>query len=154
MSDDWRTFFDKEYVGAWDLPEKGITVVFDRIKQGELTGTSGLKARKLVAWFRGGKKPMAFNTTNCKTVAAMYGKKPSAWIGKAITIFPTTTSFGGQTVDCIRVKPMIPQAPNNTRGGSKQLPDESESVDEDPSDAGESEESDEERAARIDRGEE
>jgi len=58
VSDDWRTFFDKEYAGAWEL-EGDTTVVFERVKVGELTGQNNKKAKKLVAWFRGAKKPMA-----------------------------------------------------------------------------------------------
>lgn len=124
MSDDWRTFFDKEYAGAWDLPPEGATVVFERVKVGELVGQNNKKAKKLVAWFRGAKKPMAFNVTNCKTVAAMYGNRTADWIGKAITIYPTQTSFGGATVDCIRVKPSVPQAPaRQQRGATRPVPE-------------------------------
>lgn len=148
---DWRGMHDSEYIGAWDLPEKGVVVVIAGVKSGELTGTGGKKARKPIVSFRGKQKGMAFNKTNCRIVAGMYGNNTRDWVGKAIAIYPTQTSFGNATVDCIRVKPMVPQAPNNTRGGKQ--PEAVEEPEEELDDAVEPEETDEERAARIDRGE-
>jgi hypothetical protein len=52
----------------------------------------------------------------------MYGKDTDNWAGKWITIFPTTTEFGGETVDCIRVKPGVPsgkQAASPRNGSSR-----------------------------------
>ena len=32
------------------------------------------------------------------------GYDVDGWIGKSVVLYPATTSFGGETVDCIRVK--------------------------------------------------
>jgi hypothetical protein len=120
---DFRTMFDSIHIGAWDLPPTGATVIIESVKAGKIKGAKGKEDRKPIVSFRGKKKTMVFNKTNCKIVAAMYGTDTANWEGKAITIFSTTTDFGGTTVECIRVKPIIPQAPNNTRGGTTELAD-------------------------------
>ena len=106
---DFRTFFDSEYLYAFHLEGREVTVEIARVTGGELTGTGGKKSRKPVLFFKGKKKPMACNKTNGKTIAAMYGNDVSKWVGKVITIYPTTTNFGNETVDCIRVKQGIPR---------------------------------------------
>lgn len=106
----WKTMMQKDYLYSFDLNGKAVTVTIDKVKGGELTGEGGKKTKKPLCYFRGSKtgKPLALNSTNCKAIAAMYGNDVEAWVGKRITIFPTTTNFGSETVDCIRVKPGIP----------------------------------------------
>lgn len=106
---DWRGMFDRDYLGAWDLQGRDVTVVIDRVKAGELVGQGGRKARKPVVYFRGKEKGFALNKTNAKAIAAMYGNDTSKWSGQSITIYPTQTQFGGEQVDCIRVRPEKPQ---------------------------------------------
>lgn len=113
---DFRTFFDSEYLYAFHLAGREVTVTIDRVTGGELTGTGGKKARKPVVFFRGKDKPMALNKTNGKTIAAMYGNDVSKWVGKQVTLYPTTTNFGNETVECIRIRPGIP------RGNGKGAP--------------------------------
>jgi hypothetical protein len=106
----WKTMMQKDFLFAFDLDGKAVTVTIDRVKGGELTGEGGKKTKKPLCYFREGraKKPLALNSTNCKAIAAMYGNDTDQWVGKRITIFPTTTNFGSDVVDCIRVKPGIP----------------------------------------------
>ncbi len=101
---------DREYLFAFDLHGKDVTVTIDRVTAGELTALGGRKSKKPLCFFREGKekKPLAMNSTNCKTVAAMYGNDTDDWIGKRITLYPTTTTMAGETVECIRVRPKIP----------------------------------------------
>lgn len=109
---DVRTMFDKAYLYAFDLQGRDVTVTIEKVTGGTLTGTGGQKAKKPVLFFKGAKKGLALNITNAKTIAAMYGGsfKSEDWIGKRITLYPTTTQFGGQTVECIRVRPQAPGA--------------------------------------------
>lgn len=106
----WKSMVDKEFLGAWDLNGKDVHVTIDRVEAGEITGEQGKKSKKPICWIRGAKKPLALNVTNCKIIAALYGNDTSDWSGKRITLFATTTSFGGQTVECIRVRPKAPPA--------------------------------------------
>jgi hypothetical protein len=54
--------------------------------------------------------PLLLNKTNAKTIAQLYGNNPAAWVGQLITLFPSTTSVGGQECDCVRVRPKVPSA--------------------------------------------
>lgn len=110
-SNDWRGMFDREYIGAWDLPPgRDVGCVIARVKAGELTAPGGRKSKKPVIYFEGKEKGFALNKTNAKTIAAMYGNDTSLWIGKAIAIYATRTQFGGEDIDCIRVRPVPPRA--------------------------------------------
>jgi hypothetical protein len=111
--------FDREYIGAWDLP-RDVTVIIARVTAGELVGEGGRKTKKPIVYFEGKDKGFAANKTNCKIIAGMYGTDTAKWIGKAITLYPTTTEMGGKTHDCIRVRPQIPAAAKRRNGNGKQ----------------------------------
>lgn len=106
---DYRTMFDKEHLGAWDLQGRDVTVTIDDVKAGQLTGEGGKKAKKPIIRFRGKEKTFACNVTNAKTIASMYGNDTTKWIGRQITIYPAMTQFGGKEMECIRIRPQIPQ---------------------------------------------
>ncbi len=38
------------------------------------------------------------------------------WSNIRVTLFPTTTNFGGKTVDCIRIRPYLPKDTGGKRG--------------------------------------
>lgn len=107
---DYRTLFDKEFLYAFHLGGREVTVEIVRVRGGEVTGTGGKKNKKPLVYFRGKEKPLALNSTNAKTIASMYGNNTDDWIGKRVTLYPTTTNFGGETVDCIRIRPGAPRA--------------------------------------------
>jgi hypothetical protein len=110
MSDDVRSMYDKEYLYHYDLEGRDVTVCIERITQGTLTGKGNKKAKKPIVYFRGKQKGLALCITNAKTIKEMYGSFRAAdWIGKWITLYPTTTTFGSDTVECIRVRPQIPK---------------------------------------------
>lgn len=106
----WKALHDSDYLYAHDLQGKEATLTIVRVTGGELTGQGGKKTRKPLVYFKEPKsgKPLAFNKTNCKTVAALYGNDTDDWIGKRIIIYPTKTQFGNEEHDCIRVRPKVP----------------------------------------------
>lgn len=106
----WKSMMDRDYMYAFDLAGKDVTVTIDRVTAGELTAMGGRKSKKPLCWFKEGreKKPLALNSTNCKAIAQLYGNDTAEWIGKRITIYPTQTQMAGETVDCIRVRPQAP----------------------------------------------
>lgn len=114
---DYRTMFDSEYLGAWDLP-RDVTVTIATVKAGQLVGEKGRTAKKPIITFAGKTKAFAANKTNCKTIAAMYGTDTREWIGKRITLYATTTEFGGKQMDCIRVRPQVPSAAKRPTNGT------------------------------------
>lgn len=115
---DYRTMFDSDWVRAWDLGGKAVTVTIVKVEAGVLDNVKAKKKdKKPIVFFKGASKPLALNKTNAKTIAQLYGNDTREWIGKAVTIFPTTTQFGNDVVDCIRIKPAVP------KGKAQEMPD-------------------------------
>ena len=54
-------------------------------------------------------KRLVINKTNAKSIAKMYGNDTDNWIGCKITLYPTTTRCGAETVDCVRIREQVPQ---------------------------------------------
>lgn len=118
----WKKMMDpKEMLFAFDLDNRDVTLTIDKVVGGELVGDQGRKTKKPIASFKGTEKKLALNSTNCKTIAALFGSHDTGdWAGKRITLFATTTSFGGETRECIRVRPTLPkEKAANGRGQSK-----------------------------------
>lgn len=115
----WKSMMDRDLLFAFDLGGKDVTLTIEKVTGGELTGSGGKKSKKPLCYFVESKtgKPLALNSTNCKTIAGMYGHDTDEWIGKRVTLFPTTTQFGSEQMDCIRVRPTVP--PEKTEKGAK-----------------------------------
>lgn len=113
---DYRKMFDKEYLGHWDLPEdRDAVVTIAKVEAGELHSPGKKADKKPIITFERTDKRMVVNATNAKTIAAMYGNHVEDWTGKRIALFRTTTHGpGGQTVDCIRVRPQPPKEAKKT----------------------------------------
>ncbi len=108
---DIRKLYDKDYIYAYDLEGKDVTVTIEKVTGGTLVGTGGTKSKKPVIHFKGTAKGLALNITNARVIAGLYGGFESEqWLGKKITLYPTTTTFGSQTVDCIRIRNTVPKA--------------------------------------------
>ena len=103
------------YVVADDLQGKDFTVAIARVENAELPSDGGRKGGvRPHVWFTGAEKPLALNTTNTKTIIALYGKRVADWIGKRITLYPTQTQMYSkdtkrmEKLDCIRVRAVAP----------------------------------------------
>ena len=108
----WRAMQDNtnKYAAAFDLQGKDVTLAIKEVKSEQVDSQNGDKKRKVIIYFDGARKPMLSNTTNCKTIASLYGTDVEKWKGKAITLYPTTTSAFGEIVECIRVRPVAAAA--------------------------------------------
>ena len=109
----FRQYFDSEYLGSWDLPKgRETVVVIDKVTGGVLTGQKGRKDKKVLLTFRGKKKLMAANVTNCKLIAGIYGNDVRGWIGKPIALYVAeNVDSPNGPVDAIRVRPRAPSMP-------------------------------------------
>lgn len=123
----WRTLTDSKWLIAAHLLGKDVTVTIEKVIAGEVIGEAGRTAKKPVVYFRGKKLPLALANTNAKTIAGMYGNNTEGWLGKRITLYPTTTKLGGDMVECIRIRPTIPR-------GADSAPDPAPPKEEEPSD--------------------
>jgi len=109
---DYRSLYDREFVGAWELQGKDVIVTISKVVGGELTAVGGRKSKKPILSFEGKEKKMIVNKTNAKVIAALYGTIVEYWVGKRITLFVGMTrdpSTGGD-IECLRVRPTAPAA--------------------------------------------
>lgn len=113
-ADDIRAFYDSSVLRVWHLGGKQRTFKIAQKPQQIVTEFRNETRTRAVLTLvdRDGvvQLPFELNPTNRKTISQLYGTKPSAWAGKFITLYPTTTEMAGQTVDCIRVRPTVPGA--------------------------------------------
>lgn len=106
----YKEFFDSQFIGVWSLDGKDVTVTISKVEKGEVGGQQGRKKdRKAIIHLAEFDEPMACNITNAKAIAKLHGNDPYQWVGKRITLYPTTTQFGRETVECIRVRPTVPK---------------------------------------------
>lgn len=118
QNSDWRAYFDSSCLRVWHLTGKDRTFKIVRVTRLTSEMVSGNKREvkkqpKLELADGQGRPlplPLLLNKTNAKTIAQMYGNNPGQWVGKLITLFPSTTSVGGEEKDCIRVRPKVPSA--------------------------------------------
>jgi hypothetical protein len=104
----WKLLINPEYIGAyWLPPGEDVTVVIDRVQREQVTGTGGKKEDCTVAHLKGDVKPFILNVTNSKSIAKLYGPFIEDWAGKPITLFASTTKLAGDTVECLRVRPLV-----------------------------------------------
>jgi hypothetical protein len=108
---DYRSMFDREYIGSWDLPRDRDAVVVIRLVKAEVLSNGKTKNTKPILFFEGKEKGMVCNKTNARTVASLYGNDTTAWIGKPVALYVTTTRDPGSggDVDCIRIRPTAPK---------------------------------------------
>lgn len=112
---DYRTMFDNRWLRAFLLEGRDWTLTITKVEAGELEDNkTKRKERKPIVHFKGASKPLALNRTNAETIADMYGKDVKAWVGKTVTLYPTTTKFGRETVECIRIRPEAPKGKPET----------------------------------------
>jgi hypothetical protein len=93
--------FPSKYWKAADLPPGGKALKIAKLSI-EKVGLD--QSEKHVLFFKGEDKQLILNITNWDAIAALCGADSDQWTGKTIVIFPTQTTFGGKTVDCIRVR--------------------------------------------------
>lgn len=107
-AEDYRAYFDSSVFRVWHLNGKERTFRITRVTRldSEFRGESRKQPLLRLEDGKGNAVPLplALNKTNAKTVAALYGNKPAAWVGRLITLYPTTTDVGGRTEDCIRIR--------------------------------------------------
>lgn len=108
---DYRSLYDRDYLGSWDIPEnRDAVVTIENVIGGELTAIGGKKSKKPIISFTGKEKKFICNKTNAKAIAAMYGNHVEKWVGKRIALYVSTTRDPGTGGDiaCLRVRPQVP----------------------------------------------
>lgn len=106
----WKRLINPDYLGAYSL-EAGndMILTISAVKREMITGTGGKKEECPVCHWKENQKPMILNVTNMKTIAKMYGPYIENWAGKRVQIYASTTKFGGDTVECLRIRKDPPE---------------------------------------------
>lgn len=105
--------FPSAYLKASDLGSNQPVVTIDRVEH-EPVGRE--KEMKAVIYFTGKEKGVVLNKTNAKKITDLVGSpETDDWAGFKIRLFATTTEFGGETVECIRVKAAGPVTGNGVK---------------------------------------
>lgn len=90
---------ERKYIFAFDLDGKDVNACIERVEGGSLRTKDGGTEKKPFVFFRGVPKPLALNTVNAKAIASICGSpNTDEWIGKWVTLYPTTTSLAGETL--------------------------------------------------------
>lgn len=105
---DYRLFYDANSMSAHHLQGKSHIVTIAKWVAGKV-GHGSKQQKKPTIYFKEKKLPLVVNKTNGALIAGMYGTNIDGWVGKTIEIYPTTTQFGSETKDCIRVRPKVPK---------------------------------------------
>jgi hypothetical protein len=96
---DFDKLFPGRFLKAADLNGKEVTLTISAVVTDELVGDKGTEVKGLLS-FAGKKKQLVLNKTNGLCLKQMFGRETDEWVGKRVTIFPTT--FNDEP--CIRVK--------------------------------------------------
>ena len=121
---DYRSFYDKDFIGAWDLDQGDLTVTIKKCTGGNLTAPGGRKSKRPVVFMAHTEKGFVLNSTNGKTIAGLYGNHVENWPGKRITLYKSMTHSPGSDgeIECIRVRPSVPGEDTKTAAPSSQPP--------------------------------
>lgn len=105
-----KVMHPNDYLAAIEFKGRDVTLTIKAVAHEELTMAGGKKDTKPVLSFNETKKRFICNKTNASSIASMYGKQALEWIGKRVTLYPTTTAVGKKQEDCIRVRERVPDA--------------------------------------------
>lgn len=109
----WKRLINPDYIGAYMVAED-MTVKIEKVTRQLVKGEGGKSEECTVAHLVG-TKPFILNRTNSKMITKLYGSPYiEDWVGKQITLYPTTTKVAGETVECLRIRPTKPTAPAQT----------------------------------------
>jgi hypothetical protein len=118
---DYREMFDYKHLRSFHLGGLGspdLVLTIERVERGTIdTLEDGERVEKNMpfVFFAGYALPLGLNKTNGASFALMYGKDVRKWIGKRVTLYVTTcTNKTGQMVECIRVRPIVPEGSEET----------------------------------------
>lgn len=94
--------FPSNYLKASDLGDATPIVTIDRV---EIEAIGRNKEMKPVLYFSGKEKGVVLNKTNANKIAQLVGSRDTNdWKGCQVRLYATETEFGGETVECIRIK--------------------------------------------------
>lgn len=86
---DWDELYPGRFIHCADLKGKNVTLKISAINLEELEGDKGKQIKGIVSFDRT-EKSLALNKTNGICLKLMFGKKVQEWVGKRVTLMPST----------------------------------------------------------------
>ena len=107
----WKAYCNPDFLGAYAFQPKEEKILTIKNVVREVVKMEGGKGEECtVAHFVEREKPMVMNRTNCKTITKLYCTPYiEQWAGKRIRVYVTKTKLKGEEVDCLRIRPEVPQ---------------------------------------------
>ncbi len=99
----YSEMYPGRFLKADMLKGKKVTVTVLKIMGEDLIGENNKAKSEWVVKIKERDLELVLNKTNGFCLKRMFGNDPHLWLEKRITIYPTTTKFGRDTVDCIRI---------------------------------------------------
>ena len=94
--------FPSKYLKASDLQGAEPVVAIDRV---DFEPVGQKREMKAILYFKNKEKGLVLNKTNANKIVDLLGTAiTEEWEHARIRLYATETQFGGETVDCIRVK--------------------------------------------------
>lgn len=121
--------FPSNFIAAGDLDGRDVTLTIERVAdKGTVKREDGQPIDKPVLYFKETPMGMIIGKTNARAIRLEHGNEMTKWIGKQITVYPTTTSISKKmaeqngsiilstngkmaTVACIRVRVKVDLVP-------------------------------------------
>lgn len=96
--------FPSKYLKASDLGDAQPVVTIDHVAMEDIGRD---KERRPIVYFQGKEKGLVLNKTNANKIVELSGSGDTDdWPGVKIRLYASVTTFGGEEVECIRVKPV------------------------------------------------
>jgi len=110
ITGDYRKYMDKDFFGAWDIPDGGdLVVTIDHAEINEVKNERGTE-KKLTVHLKGDYKPLICNATNGNAIAEALGsKKVEDWKGKKIALYKEPGKWFGKVGEATRVRSEAPK---------------------------------------------
>lgn len=100
----WKKFFNKEYLGVWDLDNGKLNITFTGFESREIQDFNDSRKTKTVLIGLTDKKPIILNSTNCKA-AELEFRTPDIdkWVGGTVGLVGREVKAFGSTVQALRI---------------------------------------------------
>lgn len=111
---DYRTLMNRDYLGAWDIPESGeLVLTIERAGKETVVGEGGSKEECLVIHYSDAAKPMVCNVTNANSIRKVANSPYiEDWKGVKVILYSTEVKYKGELRDAIRVRDYAPKLPD------------------------------------------
>ena len=97
--------FPSKYLRAADFKDRDVTMTVTAVKSDNLRREDGTTELKYIVHFKETEKMLVLNKTNANKIAEVLDQRDALkWIGKQITLYPTTCMAWGKSVECVRVR--------------------------------------------------